>query len=87
MLLRDDEAAATVLLSEVPAVGAVARQELQVMGEYSKEFKGLVEFVLKRALHVRGTLPSHKHEEGGPGVPDEDWREVSFMFRLLCHCL
>ena len=77
LLLADDATAAEVLLREVPAIGLVARKELQTQGKYSDYLKEIVDFVWRRAMQVRGTLPSHDYEPAHPIGEEEDWREVS----------
>lgn len=76
-LLSDDAEVAGVLLREVPAIGTVARQEIQLDGSYSVEFKGVVKYVLSRAMYVLGSLPHHDYEKAEPVANDADWREVS----------
>ena len=82
-LLDGDETAGTVLLREVPAIGAVARQELQSDdGSYSSEFIGVVEFILERAKRVFASLSTHEPEPPQDLPDDGDWRQVRHILHL-----
>ena len=78
MLTRDDKTAAGVVLREVPAIGLVARAELQQTGSYTKALKGLVNFVLLRAIRVKSSLDPHEPEPPDLSLLDDldNWREV-----------
>lgn len=84
MLMSGDETAAAVLLREVPAIGVVARDELQYYQNYSTELLGVVEFVLNRAMRVLATLSDHDPEDAVPAATAEDWREVRLLARVPC---
>lgn len=79
-LLRGNVTAAEELLRLVPAIGTVARQELQIEGSYSEDLVGLVEFILERAMHVLGTLSNHSYEEATPRTDQGDWRETGVFY-------
>lgn len=76
MLVADDATAATALLRDVPAVGVIARHELQQGTRYTKELKGVVDFILKRAVYILGLLPPHDPDPIQTLEQDGDWREV-----------
>ena len=69
------------MLHEVPAIGVIARSELQLNGSYSKTLKGLVDFILLRAIRVKSSLDPHEPEAPNPSLFDDsnNWREVTWF--------
>lgn len=82
-LIKGDKTVTQNLLEEVPAVGAVARQEIQLDDSYSDELIGVVKYILSRAIFVLSTLSNHDYEQACPVVDDSDWREVRPLFVLI----
>lgn len=83
MLLKDDETAAKSLLVDAPAIGEVARIEWQMYKKYTTQLKGVVGFILKRAMRISATLSDHQPEPVNRDLVPEDWRKVRDLFLLI----
>ncbi|KAH7100812.1 hypothetical protein BKA62DRAFT_600832, partial [Auriculariales sp. MPI-PUGE-AT-0066] len=59
-LLADDEDAAAALLGTVPALGVIARLEIQTLGRYTRETKRIAAWLMERSATVRAKLPTHE---------------------------